>query len=338
MSYLEGPFDLAIKELKDKFGNNRFRAVDFRNAIEQHVRWDDQYTTEQDLLVNLVLPLTKDKYKTDPFIVRNQMAMCSYRYYMFSKSGFDYFLCYSATEGKAKSTLAMHSISQLKELGIRFDWNEHIYFRGTPVNKAIYAINYFKDSVLWFDEAKAYFEKRESMDRKRIKFLQDITAQRKNRNIYKLLIGDWEELDIYFRERRLREVILVVDKGIFMPFFNTSILGIGDDRFFLEQFKHFTRLKPLNYTAQINFLLKLPSNMGIGTFPPITGNSWDYYISLKEDFNKRFLVEREKKKDEYFDDLDSGDSSIEMKNLHSFLGSSQKKEKKPKAPKFTGYS
>lgn len=280
----------ALAYLKKKYKGEKFSITALHKAISKNFKWKGEYTRENELIDITVLPFTWNSIKLDDFVIKNYTVLTAYRMWAFINAGFDYIASISATEGKAKSTLALHLITHLKEMGVNTKWS-NTFFRGhaiSRINDVVNRINNERKSVLWFDEAKAFFEKREFMNKNRIRFLQDITAQRKNQNIYLLLIGDWEELDIYFRERRLRENILIIDKGLYTSLFNTSLLGVGFDRFFMGMFNNQVRFYPFSYLKQMELLASLPSNIGFGTFPAISGKLWEKYLYYKETLNKRY--------------------------------------------------
>lgn len=289
----------ALAHLKHKTKGGKFTIQQLHKAIEKNFKWKGKYTREHELIDVLIKPLTWNSIKLDSFVMKNYTVITAYRMWAFINAEFDYVASISATEGKAKSTLALHIAYHLKQMGVNVSW-DNVFFRGhatVEIRKVIDKINLEKKSLLWFDEAKAFFDKREFMNKQRIQFLKDITAQRKNQNIYLLLLGDWEELDIYFRERRLRENILVIDKGLYTSLFNTSLLGVGYDRFYMEDFIRQVRYYPFSYLKQMELLATLPSNIGFGTFPAIEGKLWERYLELKELYNQRhYAMEKQKQK------------------------------------------
>lgn len=289
----------VIHDLKD-IGKKSISAKDIDKAFSQYYVWQGEYTKEKELIDLLIKPFTIKKIKWDPFVIANMPSICAYRQVMYCRSGFDYFAAYSGTEGKSKSTLAYHIVHDMKSLGIGFDWNKHIFFRGSDPNKLVHAINLEKLSALWLDEAKGFLEKRESMLRSRIDIIKDMTAQRKNMNAVQLCIGDYTELDIYLRQRRLKEVYVLADRGVYVSLFNTAIIGANNDPFGLEAFHTVIQKNPqlvFNYQAQISVLAGLPSCAGVGVFPPIKGEGWNQYIEMKERENRTLELGRTYEKD-----------------------------------------
>lgn len=267
--------------------------IELKEWFLREFNYNPDDTLESELIAGLVLPLRHTFLKFNPYIIKRHVDLTALRMYFFTYTGWDYFASITATEGKGKSTLAFLLTSKLKKLGLKFS-EQTLFFRNTPMAYVIKAINELKKHVLWFDEAKSFFEKREFMTKTRIAFLKDITAQRKNYNVYLLLLGDWRELDIYFRERRLRENILVIDRGFYTSLFNTSVLGVGNDRFYFSMFERYAMKYPFQYNYQVKVLSQLPSNIGFGTYPRVIGKDWERYLRLKEIYNSRTAFEKMK--------------------------------------------
>jgi len=235
--------------------------------------------TEKELFEHFFLPMKFWFFKKP--LMFNLTKFLAVAIYSYLEADFDYITAITGTEGKGKSSLTLYLISYLKQLGIEFTW-KNLVMRYTPTKNVEDILKEQKNS-LWFDEAKIYFDKRESMTRERIRLNQEITASRGLNNAYFLCLGDIDEIDKYFRERRVRSLIIIPDRKIYLHLLNLGIVGMGEDRFRLDYFNYVLRFQSnIDYNSQISLLLNLPSTHGIGLFPP------PQYSEFKKEYEKYY--------------------------------------------------
>lgn len=245
--------------------------------------------TEKELFTFYLEPLRNLKRK----MVFHPSALHFHAYAQsrYVENDFDYVGLRCGTEGKGKSTFALNEAEDLKWLGIPYKM-EDILFRGSTVDEALKVISETRKGLVWIDEAKAFFDKRQSLNFEQVELIQEITAQRKNNNIYALCIGDVDEVDKYFRERRAREVVIIPDRKIFIVLLNMGIVGMGQDRFRLDYLDWIiSQQKKLSYTAQISALANLPSAYAVGHFGRANNELFAEYKEVKEEKNSyaRFI-------------------------------------------------
>lgn len=198
---------------------------------------------------------------------------------------FDYVAIVAGTEGKGKSTFELNSAEDLKKLGINYSLEDMI-FRGSTEEEVLKIISEYKMGQVCFDEAKPFFDKRQSMNSEQVEIIQEITAQRKNNNIYWMCIGDVDEIDKYFRERRAREVVLIPDRKLFVVLLNMGIVGMGRDRFRLDFLDEYVlRQNRLDYKRQISQVMNLPSAHMVGSFYKVEQELFNKYRAIKEEKN-----------------------------------------------------
>lgn len=209
--------------------------------------------------------------------------------FRYIEQDYDFIMAITGTEGTGKSATSLYLMQQLCELGMEFDMDKDIFFRGdaTPsgFGKAWAAISDQNKHVIIFDEGKAFFDKRQSMNSVRVESLQELTSQRSKNHIILINVGDIQEIDVYFRDRRCRCVLMLPDRGIGFNLFNKGIIGMGEDRFNLEWFnKMLTYTRSIDPVQQTGMLSELPTQYGMGVIPHVDVELYKKYVEYK---NKR---------------------------------------------------
>jgi hypothetical protein len=228
--------------------------------------------------------------------------------YRYIEQDYDFIMAITGTEGTGKSATSLYLAQQLVELGMTFDMDKDIFFRGdaTPsgFGKAWASISDQRKHVIIFDEGKAFFDKRQSMNSIRVESLQELTSQRSKNHIILINVGDIQEIDVYFRDRRCRCVLMLPDRGLGFNLFNKGVIGMGDDRFNLEWFNRMiTFSRNIDPLAQIEMISSLPTQYGMGVIPHVDVELYNKYVEFKDKRNsvldkKRLGLMKKKIKDE----------------------------------------
>jgi len=240
--------------------------------------------------------------------------------YRYIEQDYDFIMAITGTEGTGKSATSLYMAQQLQELGMNFNMETDIFFRGdaTPsgFSKAWNSIAEQRKHVIIFDEGKAFFDKRQSMNVVRVESLQELTSQRSKNHIILINVGDIQEIDVYFRDRRCRCVLMLPDRGLGFNLFNKGIIGMGDDRFNLEWFnKMITFSRNIDPLAQIEMISSLPTQYGMGVIPHVDVELYKQYVEYKDKRNsildkkrmglmKKKIKEEEKANQKIQDELD----------------------------------
>jgi hypothetical protein len=278
--FSETIWDFVEKRQKEK---HPIDVLDVKAFYEEYVNEPTGDITEKELFGLYFEPLRWLRW-------RRGMLFCAQKFHSYAMSryienDFDYVAVVAGTEGKGKSSFVLDSADDLAKLGIGWNMND-LLFRGSSAEDALNAISATNHGQVIFDEAKPFFDKRQSMNSEQVELLQEITAQRKNNNIIWLCIGDVDEIDKYFRERRARSVIMIPDRKLFVVLLNMGVVGMGRDRFRLDYLQDVILMQnKLDYTAQISELTNLASAHTIGQFPKYNAERFAEYVKLKNEKN-----------------------------------------------------
>jgi len=231
--------------------------------------------------------------------------------YRYIEQDYDFVLGITGTEGTGKSACSLLLSKYLEELGMSFDLENDIFFRGDATAKGFMrawkSISQQRKHVIIFDEGKAFFDKRQSMNATRVESLQELTSQRSKNHIIMINVGDISEIDVYFRDRRCRAILTLPDRGLGVILFNKGIIGMGGDRFNLDYFnKVLTFTRKIDYLQQISMLSELSTQYGLGSIPIVDEEIYVKYNEMKdkrnsivdqrrEYFAKKRIADEEKK-------------------------------------------
>jgi hypothetical protein len=250
--------------------------------------------------------------------------------YRYVEQDYDFIMAITGMEGTGKSATSLYLTQLLCELGMNFDLEKDIFFRGdatpTGFGKAWEAISNQRKHVIIFDEGKAFFDKRQSMNSVRVESLQELTSQRSKNHIILINVGDIEEIDVYFRDRRCRSVLMLPDRGLGFNLFNKGIIGMGADRFNLEWFnKRITFCRSINPIQQIEMISTLSTQYGMGVIPHVDEELYNRYVEFKDKRNsildaKRLglmkkRIKEEEKRNQKLKDEEDGVTSKERKQI-----------------------
>lgn len=202
--------------------------------------------------------------------------------YFYIYCDFDYVLIVQGLEGIGKSTFSLKIVDNLKKLGLNFDLNKDMITKNWDYEDVIKKLNTTKNTVIYFDEGKKFFDLRRSMYPERIDMLEYFTTERWRKNVYIIAASDLNEIDKYFRERRAKAICLNMDRGLVTFLHSKNLFGVGTDRFYLDKFeKDIDALKKIDFERQCALLMELPSCFGVGFYEKMTGEAWDEYIKFK---------------------------------------------------------
>ena len=124
------------------------------------------------------------------------------------------------------------------------------------------------------------------MNLARIETLQEIASQRSKNNVIFINVGDLDEIDVYFRNRRCKTIFQIPDRYILIALHNRAVIGMGGDRFGMDLFEWKVRqMHSINWLGQINALYSLPTQYGIGTIPLLPQDIFNHYLELKNTRN-----------------------------------------------------
>lgn len=261
--------------------------------------FDKEHTTEKRIFNICVAQM---RYACKDNNVRNQwlkyQAAAIFRYI---QNDFDYIMGICGTEGKGKSVASLLLANYLQELGMEFDIDKHMFFRGDANKEGFMKVyenlSMNNKTVNIFDEGKAFFDKRDSMNITRKDVLQEVASQRSKNNVMLINVGDISEIDVYFRNRRCRTILMIPDRSIGVGLQNRAIIGMGEDRFRLEYFEYLLRFqRRVDYNAQIQLLIKLPTQYGYGHIPHIPMEDYNSYKAMKDERNSKLSYEEKYKK------------------------------------------
>lgn len=202
---------------------------------------------------------------------------------MFVECDFDYVLINQGLEGIGKSSYSLDIIEELRKLGKEYDPKRDMITKSWEYNDVENLISESKNSIIYFDEGKKFFDLRRSMMPDRIDMLEFFTTERWRRNIYIIAVSDLTEIDKYFRERRAKAITLIPDRGLAFMLHSVNLFGVGQDRFHLERFEQMisTDRNAMNFERQLSLIMSLPTCYGMGLTQPIFGERWDEYYNLK---------------------------------------------------------
>lgn len=210
--------------------------------------------------------------------------------YFHTLCDFDYVLIVQAIEGVGKSSFALKIIECLEVLGKEFDMSKDMITKSWSYKDVEKRLNTAKNTIIYFDEGKKFFDLRRSMHPERIDMLEYFTTERWRQNIYIIAASDLTEIDKYFRDRRARGICMIMDRGLVAYLHSKNLFGVGTDRFYLERFeREIDEMKNIDFERQCAKLLELPSCFGIGFFDEVVGERWEQYFQLKIEDDKKLL-------------------------------------------------
>lgn len=237
----------------------------------------------------MVEPLRNLSFSRNPKVQENILKFHACATYRYIEQDFDYICGFIGLEGRGKSVGSIYMAQQLQELGMNFNMEEDMFFRGDTTAegfKNIYkTISRREKGVLIFDEGKAFFDKRQSMNSFRIETLQEIASQRSKNNVMFINVGAHDEIDVYFRERRCKSLFLIPDRRLVVNLQNRGIVGMGTDRFGLSYYEWAIRRMPINFKTHISTLLKMNTQYGFGLIPHLDKDTYIQYKTLKDSRN-----------------------------------------------------
>lgn len=202
--------------------------------------------------------------------------------YFYIYCDFDYVLIVQGLEGIGKSTFSLKIIEKLKRLGLNFDMTKDMITKNWEYEDVIKKLETCKNTVIYFDEGKKFFDLRRSMYPERIDMLEYFTTERWRKNVYIIAASDLNEIDKYFRERRAKAICLNMDRGLVAFLHSKNLFGVGTDRFYLDKFeKDIDALKKIDFERQCAMLMELPSCFGVGFYEKMKGGIWNEYMNFK---------------------------------------------------------
>jgi len=249
----------------------------------------DKLSCEKTIFELMVEPLRNLSFSRNDKVHRNILKLhaCAIKRYI--EQDFDYVAGFIGLEGRGKSVASIYMAEQLRELGMNFEMEEDMFFRGDSTAEGfrnIYqTLSRREKGVIIFDEGKAFFDKRQSMNTFRIDTLQEIASQRSKNNVMFINVGAHDEIDLYFRERRCKSLFMIPDRRIVVNLQNRGIVGMGSDRFGLSFYEWSIRRMPINFKSHISTLLKMNTQYGFGIMPHLDKDTYMRYKELKDSRN-----------------------------------------------------
>lgn len=249
----------------------------------------DKLACEKTIFDFMVKPIRLISYTRNSNIQKNMLKLHACAIYRYIEQDFDYIAGFVGLEGRGKSVASIVMAKYLQELGMNFNLAEDIYFRGdaTPqgFNKIYKDLSRREKSIIIFDEGKAFFDKRQSMNNYRIETLQEIASQRSKNNVLFINVGSHDEIDVYFRERRCKSLFVIPDRRLFVNLQNRGIVGMGGDRFGLSYYEWVIKKIALSFKSHISALLRLNTQFGFGVVPHLDKDTYMNYKELKDSRN-----------------------------------------------------
>lgn len=249
----------------------------------------DKLSCEKTIFELMIQPIRNITYTTSTNIQSNILKLHACAIYRYIEQDFDYICGFIGLEGRGKSVASIVMAQYLEKLGMSFDMENDTFFRGDATaegfRKIYQNISRREKGVLIFDEGKAFFDKRQSMNSYRIETLQEIASQRSKNNVMFINVGSHDEIDVYFRERRCKSLFMIPDRRLFVNLQNRGIVGMGSDRFGLSYYEWSIRRIPLSFKGHISALLKMNTQYGFGLLPHLDKDTYMKYKSLKDSRN-----------------------------------------------------
>lgn len=251
----------------------------------------------------------------------------------------DMVICIDGREGKGKSKLGLKIA---RDLDTDFTLEKNVLFRPTPetIEERIFQIK--KYGVLMLDEAMDVLYKRSSGTSENIGINKLFARVRKFNRIVILILPDFNDLDIFFRKRRVQVRINCIDRGIGWIAIAKDYAGTSDPWFFEENNKiamdaigdlDVSRATPMEKLSVYEHFT--------GFYSPVLWKNdcvptelWDAYEKMAMDANLKAVVKsekseglnvNEKKYRHYFACLAQKymkEKKIDAKGLHSILNKS----------------
>ena len=249
----------------------------------------DKLSCEKTIFDLMIQPIRNITYSSSKNIQQNMLKLHACAIYRYIEQDFDYIAGFIGLEGRGKSVASIVTANYLQELGMSFDIDKDMFFRGdataTGFRNIYQTISRREKGVIIFDEGKAFFDKRQSMNNYRIETLQEIASQRSKNNVMFINVGAHDEIDVYFRERRCKSLFMIPDRRLFINLQNRAIVGMGSDRFGLSYYEWSIRKIPLSFKGHISALLRMNTQYGFGMIPHLDKESYNVYKSMKDSRN-----------------------------------------------------
>lgn len=249
----------------------------------------DKLACEKTIFDFMIKPIRLISYTRNSNIQKNMLKLHACAIYRYIEQDFDYIAGFVGLEGRGKSVASIVMAQYLQELGMNFNLAEDVYFRGdaTPqgFNKIYKDLSRREKGIIIFDEGKAFFDKRQSMNNYRIETLQEIASQRSKNNVLFINVGSHDEIDVYFRERRCKSLFVIPDRRLFVNLQNRGIVGMGSDRFGLSYYEWVIKKIALSFKSHISALLRLNTQFGFGVVPHLDKDTYMNYKELKDSRN-----------------------------------------------------
>ena len=124
----------------------------------------------------------------------------------------DVIICVDGREGLGKTKMGVFKFAM--DLDTHFNWRTQVLLRPTPetLEKTIFAVP--KYSVVLVDEAMDILYKRRSGTSENIGIVQLFARVRKFNRIVILILPDFNDLDLFFRKRRVQVRAKIITRGL----------------------------------------------------------------------------------------------------------------------------
>jgi hypothetical protein len=141
----------------------------------------------------------------------------------------DIIICVDGREGQGKTKFGVFKLAM--DLDSQFNWKTQVLLRPTPdtLEKTIFAVP--KYSVVLVDEAMDVLYKRRSGTSESIGIVQLFARVRKFNRIVILILPDFNDLDIFFRKRRVQVRAKIITRGLGYFSIARDFEGMGDPWF-----------------------------------------------------------------------------------------------------------
>ena len=200
---------------------------------------------------------------------------------------FDCIMAVIGTEGKGKSHLAgqlgMECATLLKK---EFSVKANYIFNNKSKYEAEDDMRKTRMDVRVWDEGRKWFYKRDAMTLDSKNLIKAMTDTRANCNIHIIAVSDVADLDKEFRERRVRLILLLLDRGYYAIIQSKNIGISAKDNFMIDRYaKNISRTAPHDFYFKREQLFKLPTCLGFGEFKALEGTIAEEYKYYKRKYN-----------------------------------------------------
>jgi len=180
---------------------------------------------------NAVERLTNESYKKDDFTLRCERG---YRRFIhdcrqWARKDNDVIIAVCGPEGSGKS---LFCLKFCKDLDPSFILERNVLLRPTPetLEKTIFEVNQY--GCLLIDEAMDVMYKRQSATSGNIGINKLFARVRKFNRIAVIALPDFNDLDAFFRKRRVRIRIEIIERGLAFVMVSKHLVGNDDPWFF----------------------------------------------------------------------------------------------------------